>query len=82
MLGSSSGDQEIEMSTQKSEFVCPKCKQPRHYTPKTLEEGVCRNCKEPFSPDDKEKIRSGIKEVSDARKITKVLAVIDKGPRK
>jgi len=37
MLGGSS-DQEIEMSTQKFEFVCPRCKQPRHYTPKTLEE--------------------------------------------
>ena len=63
------------MSSAKFEYVCPKCGQPRSYTPKSLEQGVCRNkdCKHPFTPEAIESVKRGLAEARKDRKIGQVI---------
>jgi len=64
------------MSAAKFSFTCPSCGQPASYTPKTLEDGVCRNkaCKHAFTPEEKEVIKRGLKEKQDDRKFERANA--------
>lgn len=66
------------MAAVKYDFKCPKCGNVVGYTPERLKKGRCpvADCEVELTLGQKEEIGSGIKKVSDERKLTKINSVI------